>query len=209
MTQSDLSHRRMWKTVFEWLLSKTHSVWLLAICVLVSLAAIVVHAFVPSPWCLLQGFSGLMFLALGWWMKNKKVPKWVVGVALLCWPLAIIFSNMEVADLHYKILPLDVMGACGGTLCMWWLSKQIARVKWLTKPLSWCGVFSLVILCFHNFEWFSAIVYSIDAHLPITIDGNGMVVFRYLLTFVLALAAIKLPYVRSVYGVKLASLKRS
>lgn len=196
------------KTVFEWLLGKTQSAWLLVICFLLSLAAIVSRSFVSSPWCLFQGLSSLMFLALGWWIRNKKMPKCMIGVAVLCWPLAMVFSNMEVADLHYCILPLDVVGACGGTLCIWWLSRQIAMVKWLAAPLAWCGVYSLVILCFHNFEWFSAIPYSIIAHMPITLEGNGLVLFRYLFAFALAFLAVKLPYVCNVYGVKQVSSKR-
>ena len=190
------------KSFFELILNWVQSAWLLVICFLASVAAIAVHSFIPSPWCFFQGLSSLMFLALGWWIRNRRIPNWIICLALLCWPLSMVFSSMEFADLHYQIFPLDVMGACGGTLGLWWLSRQLVKIKWLAKPLSWCGVYSLVILCFHNFEWFSAVPYSIIAHVPVDLDGNGMVVFRYLFVIGSVVLVTKLPYVCYVYGVK-------
>lgn len=91
-------------------------------------------------------------------------PRWVPWMALACWPLAVVLSNMEVADCFYEIYPLVVIGACGGTLFVWWISSQIKKKNVLSKPIVWIGVLSLVVLCFHNFEWFSAIPYSIICH---------------------------------------------
>lgn len=190
------------KTIFELIISKLQNWKLLFVCIAISVASIVLHKCIDSSWCILQGLSCLTFMSIGYLAKKKWFPKWFYCIVIVCWPFAMVFSGMEVANCSYSFYPLDVLGACGGTLCIWWLSKQIAEVRWLSKPLAWCGVYSLVILCFHNFEWFSAIAYSIVIHSPFVLEGIAMVAFRYVLAFCMAFVVVKIPYIRKVYGVK-------
>lgn len=190
------------KTAFEFLLSKMHKWVLLAVCIAISIASIVLHKYINSPWCVLQGLSCLTFMSMGYLAKNCQFPKWVYWIALVCWPLAICFSSMEVADCSYCLYPFDVLGACGGTLFVWWLSGMIKKSMVFSKPIVWLGVNSLVVLCFHNLEWFSAIAYSVTTHVPFDISGNWMTVFRYTLTLIMVLIVVYAPFLRDIYGAK-------
>ena len=190
------------KTIFELIISKLQGWKSLFLCVLISIVTIVLHKFINSPWCILQGLSCLTFMSIGFLYKNKLFPRWMPWIALACWPLAMILSNMEVADCFYEIYPLDVIGACGGTLFVWWISSQIKKINLLSKPIVWIGVLSLVVLCFHNFEWFSAIPYSIVCHLPFNFLGDWMVLFRFVFTILLVFVVVKTPFVREMYGVR-------
>lgn len=189
------------RTVFELLLSKVHDWMLLVVCAVISVASIALHCYTYSPWCILQGLSCLIFMSIGYLVKTSLFPKWIYWVLILCWPFAIFFSNVEVSDCSYHLYLLAVLGACGGTLLVWWISNLIKKNKAISKPLVWFGVNSLVVLCFHNFELFSSISYSVIGHLPCDIHGSLMTVFRYMLTVVLVLIVINMPYVRELYGV--------
>lgn len=192
------------KSIFSWLSSIIHDGWLIISCLLLSALSIFAFRYCHSflPWNIGQGLSCLLFVSIGWWVRNHQVPKWLFLVCLLCWPIAVCLSGMEVSECKYQYYPLDILGACGGTICIYWLSKQLAKVRFLARPLAWCGVYSLVILCFHNFEWFSAIAYSLVIHSPFSLDGNAMVVFRYALVFVMVAVAIHVPGIKSVYGIR-------
>jgi fucose 4-O-acetylase-like acetyltransferase len=190
------------KTAFECLASKLREWTLLLVCVIVSVASMVLHVFTNSPWCLLQGLSCLTFVAMGYLAKQKLFPRWTYWIALLCWPVAIVFSSIEVADCTYHLYPLDVLGACGGTLFVWWWSSKVTKIGALSRVLAWFGVNSMLILCFHNFEWFSSISYSVTAHIPFDVQGNWMILLRFSLTLVLVFLAIYTPFVRDVYGAR-------
>ncbi len=190
------------KTVFELIISKLQNWSSFIVCVVISVSTIVLHKYLNSPWCILQGLSCLTFMSIGFLYKNKVFPRWLSWIALASWPLAVFLSSMEVVDCFYKMYPLDVIGACGGTLFIWWISGRIKKINFLSKPFAWVGVLSLVVLCFHNFEWFSAIPYSIVCHLPFDILGNWMVLFRFVFTILLVFVVVKTPLVREMYGVR-------
>lgn len=190
------------KIVFECLITKIQGWRLLFICVAMSVMAIMLHKFTSSPWNVLQGLSLLTFLSIGYLAKQKLFPNWAFWLALICWPVSAYFSGMEVADCRYQMYPLDVLGACGGTLFMWWIANQIKRWSVLSIAFVWFGVNSLIVLCFHNFEWFSAISYSVVVHVPFDIHGNWMILFRFVMTLAMVLLAIQIPVVRDVYGAR-------
>lgn len=191
------------KTVFEFLIAKIHNLSLLFVCIAVSVIMILLHKYIRSPWCILQGLSCLTFLSIGYLVKQKMFPNWVYWLALVCWPLSMFFSSIEVADCSYHLYLLDVLGACGGTLFVWWLANQIKRWSVLPGVFAWFGVNSLIVLCFHNFEWFSVISFSLIAFVPFDIQGAWMILFRFALTLVMVLLALHIPIIRGVYGAKM------
>lgn len=190
------------KSLFEWLLGKFQDWKLVVVCTVISILAIIVkNKLLVLPWSILQGFSFLIFLAIGWLIRNHNIPRWVYAIAILCWLFSFLFSGFDMAGCIYHCYPLNVIGGCGGTICIWWLSSQIKKTGFLVKPLVWCGLYSLVILCFHNFEMFSSVTFSIAGHLHVEMEGLFMFLFRLLVTFFLVVVAIKIPDFRKIYGV--------
>jgi len=190
------------KTIFGFLAKKFYKWNLLLTCVGLSIGSNMLHKYVSIPWCLLQGLSGLVFMSAGYLIKEKCIPRWTCWVCFACWPIAIAISGMEMSCCDYRFYPLDILGACGGTLCVYYLSKQVRAVKRLATPVSWLGLNSLVILCFHDFEWFSSIAYSIKCRLPFEIQGDVMYLFRILLLSIMVGLTIRMPVARKLFGVK-------
>lgn len=190
------------KSLFEWILSKMQDWKLIAVCIAVSVLAVFIkNKGVLLPWSMLQGLSFLVFLCIGWMAKKYKVSRWVAALAVLCWPFSVLFSSFDMAGCIYHCYPLNVIGSCGGTVCLWWLALQIKKVGIVARPLTWCGMYTLVILCFHNFEMFSSISYSLVIHSHFELEGLPMFMFRMIVTVFMAAAVIRIPYLRKLYGV--------
>ena len=190
------------KSIFEIMLSKTTGWKLLIASVIVSVISILLHNYVKSPWGIIQGLSCLTFMVVGYSIKQQMFPKWFYWIALACWPIAILFSKIEVADCNYYMYPLDVLGACGGTFACWWVANRTKNFHATSIPLAWFGINSLAILCFHDFEWFSAIAYSISSRIPIDMQNSTIILLRFSLTILYVYLALAFPYGRIVYGTK-------
>lgn len=137
----------------------------------------------PLPLSLLQGINALLFYSIGWYVKRNTIPNWIKVCVILCWPLAVYFGQIEMFGCYYKILPLDVLGACGGTLLLYHICSKIlslqSKYRILSLPnkfLQWCGINSLLILCVHEFDLRSGFFWSVKCRLPIVNDlilGGG------------------------------------
>lgn len=91
--------------------------YVLPISFVVSISALLFHHHVTKllPWCILQGFMAFSFVAVGYWEKNHGFPMWIKILSVVMWPIAIIFSGIEMYSCEMKCYPLDFIGACGGT----------------------------------------------------------------------------------------------
>lgn len=61
-------------------------------------------------------------------------------------------------------------------------------------------MYSLVILCFHSFDWFTHISWAIMDHSPFAFNGDEYTTFRFIFTFILSFIAIKTPVICDIYG---------
>ncbi len=175
-------------------------VWAIPISISLAVGAIVLHRLLPhSIWCISVGLTGLPFLTLGWWFRTHKIPVWIIVICIICWILAILYSHLGMYDIEWDCYPIDFLGACGGTLCLYFLSKLLSRLTVLPRLFAVLGVWSLAIMCFHNLE--------IDCHLgnhmmalfPFTLPVWGKFVFRYILTIAMAAIAVKTPVLKKVF----------
>lgn len=122
----------------------------------------------------MQAITALAFYAFGWYIHRHPMPWWVYSLSIFVWPFAIMFGGVNIVScaIHYYLL--SFIGACGGTyviylLCKAW-SKVLSSINSInikqhtlriTSPLTWCGMYSLPILCMHTFEMHSDLYYSV------------------------------------------------
>ena len=139
--------------------------WLIPLCILLSVAMILVHPYVPTPFGIGRGIEALMFIAAGWAYKQYRFPLWVKIAGIACWIGSIYMGSMDMYAYNYSCMPINIIGACGGTLMMFYVSKGIART--FMKPFfAWCGRNSLVILCAHSIESTTTVVHMAAKVLP-------------------------------------------
>ena len=175
--------------------------WAIPVSLILAFGALLLHRVLPySIWCISLGLMALPFVTIGWWVREHPFPIWLNLLTIVCWVAAICFSRLEMYTFTWKCYPLDVLGAYGGTYCVYWISKWAGRYLGpLSKVLAYFGMISLAIMCVHCFE--------IDSHLcshSLSWLGGAlpdwlMNVWRYVLTIGLAIAIVHIPRVKDLF----------
>ena len=176
--------------------------WAIPVSVLLAIGAILLHTvFHYSIWCISLGLTALPFVTIGWWFRSHPIPLWLKIMAIVCWIVAIAFSEIDMYSFTWKIYPLDVLGALGGTYCVYLLSKLLKnRLKILSKALAYLGVISLAIMCVHHFEMSSNMGNHVLALLGVDFPMWFRYVWRYVFTVLMAVALMKLPVTRKIFS---------
>lgn len=182
---------------------------IVGICVALSVLSVLIRPLSPAlPLSILPAFTSIAFYAVGYYIKRHSQPWWIYGLCVLAWPIAVMYSGVDLASCHLGIYPLSFLGACGGTYIVNLLCKGIVKIHELLNsinikhhtchipsPLSWCGVYSLPILCMHTFEMHSDIYYTVMCRLLITCERAWGGVIAILFVWVI----IRIPYLKEVY----------
>ena len=180
---------------------------IMGISILLSLISVLTHPYMPSlPFCIMQAFTALGSYAAGWYIHRHPMPWWVYALCVIAWPFAILYGYIGIDSCTINYYPLSFIGACGGTYVIYLLCKAWAKVISLfnikhstlniTSPLTWCGVYSLPILCMHDFLMYSALMYSIMIRIPY----GGPLVWGGLLAVIMAYILLRIPVLKKVYG---------
>lgn len=175
--------------------------WAIPVSLVVAFAALLLHKVLPySIWCLSLGLMALPFVTIGWWVKEHPIQLWMKIVAVACWVAAICFSRMEMYTFTWKCYPLDVLGACGGTYCVYLLSVGVKKyLKITAKVLSALGVWSLAIMCVHCFEIYSHLANRLRAMIGVELSVLGLGLWRLVLAIGLAIVLVHVPKVKKLF----------
>lgn len=168
---------------------------------LLSVATIIVHKWIQLvPWSIMQGLSAVMFIAIGWFFNHHTMPKWLIALCIIVWPVAMVFSHMGMASMVYQCLPLDVVGSMGGTLVMYYLCTFLyPRTQKVESILCWCGMMSLTILCMSHFIVLSDIPNTILIRIPFIHDRMWINAIETPLCFVMATIVSHLPILNKIF----------
>lgn len=98
---------------------------------------------------------------------------------------------------HYELYPVDVLGACGGTVFFYWVSICCNKTK-LNSIFVWLGVNSLVILCFHLIE----LNCGLCERLRIPYDFFYQFPFKFLFCVVMTWMCYRLEFTKKVFALK-------
>lgn len=118
----------------------------------ISISAMLIDVhLINLPFAILPGLSASIFFIIGIYVKENGLNKFLIIFSIVCWTISLRYSYMNMATCHYGIYPLDIIGGCGGTLCVIYLSKLLQNTK-IGMILKWFGINSLCILIFHFIE---------------------------------------------------------
>ena len=166
----------------------------LIIVLIISLSAILLDRYVISlPFTILPGCAAVVFFWLGDNMK-KGMPGIVAAFCVICFVLSFVLQpRICLVNCHYRIYPLTVAGAVGGTLALYYLSGLLSRWNFSRNVLSWCGRMSLAILCFHLFQ--------LNTDLLKPGSGTISIISAFCFPIIAALFCSKVKVMRSLFGI--------
>ena len=175
--------------------------WAFPVSIALAVGAILVHRVFPySIWCFSLALTALPFLVIGLWVRTRKIPVWLIVVCIVCWIFAMVFSHLGMYDFEWDCYPLDFLGACGGTYCLYLVSKLLGKyLKVLPRALAILGIWSLAILCFHDLETHCHWGNHVMAFFPVELPVWGKYAFRYFLTVAMAAVAVNTPVLKKVF----------
>ncbi|MBO7618489.1 MAG: hypothetical protein J6T22_14980 [Bacteroidales bacterium] len=175
--------------------------WAIPISLVLAFGTVLLHRVFPySIWCIALGLAALPFVTIGWWVKDHPLPLWLNLLCVGCWIAAIFYSRLEMYTFTWKCYPLDVMGAYGGTYCVYRLSKWMGRyLKSVSKVFAYLGLISLAIMCVHCFEIASHLGNRTQTLAGIEWPDWISYLWRYVLTIGLAIVLVHLPKVKRVF----------
>lgn len=178
-----------------------------------SVISVYVHPLLPSlPFCIMQAFTAIAFYAVGWYIHRHPMSWWVYSLCVITWPFAIIYGGVELESAYLAYYPLSFIGALGGTYAIYLLCKGIVNLRSyiihntshiihgivnIPSPLAWCGLYSLPILCMHELEMYSDVLYSIICKIPVAYYMIGW--GEHMIAIIMAIIVINIPYISRVY----------
>ena len=175
--------------------------WRLVVSILLAVAALVLHYYVHyTPWCLTLALTALPFVTIGYEWRRTTLPVWAICLLVAAWVAALIFSQLDMYGHEWGIYPLSLVGACGGTWVFYTLCRLCAKhLPAVGKALAWLGIASLAIMCMHDFETTTHMGNHLRVLLGLEFSMEGMYLWRYAVTFVLAIACMYLPGIKKLF----------
>ena len=193
------------KNIFN-IIFKLYKKHLLLICLLISIAAISTDRYVINlPLAILPGISATLFYAIGYKARqinnsavtSKHLIYYVCGGGISAWIISFLFYDMSMARCYFENLPVNIIGACGGTLCVKIISGHLSECKCKATDLAeWIGRNSMVFLCIHACD----MCYSIRNHIDLSESGNILFVVFYCIlgTYIISF----IPFTRRIFGIR-------
>lgn len=175
--------------------------WCIPISLAIAFVTIMLHKVFPySIWSISLGLTALPFVTIGWWVRSHNVPVWVKCLSVVAWIAAICFSSLDMYSFTWQCYPLDVLGACGGTYCLYMVCRFVGqKFKCTSKVFATLGLWSLAIMCVHCFEMAAHLNNHVLALMPVALPIWAKSVFRYVITIGLAAALVNTPKVKKLF----------
>lgn len=161
------------------------------------LATLLDRYFINLPFSFLPGLSAIIFIAIGQEIKNYKLPIWTKVFLLGCWGVCIFHSQLYMVRCWYGHYFLDILGALGGTLFFFYLSR-FTKMRFIASALSWFGINSMAILCFHTIDLQCGFIDSFPWYVTIPV--------RIIIYSVVTLGLFKVGFIRKIYGINQCSI---
>lgn len=114
-------------------------------------------------------------------------------------------GGVEMIDCQYDMFLIDVLGACGATIVIYYLCQgivligQVKWTSWLAKSLTWCGQYSLIILCMHTLDRKTYLVRAIKHICGLNLQPLHSTLFHYIITIALVWGITKMPKLKQLY----------
>lgn len=141
----------------------------------------------------------MIFYVIGYYFKNNPIPKVVLLICILLWPLSYNYSHVYMVQCSYKIYPLAVIGACGGTLILYSISNFITKHSIIIANLfDWLGKMSMPILCFHMIESLCNVYHNLGLPSNLLLQISIRIIIPIIFTYI----CTKIKFTRNIFKIE-------
>lgn len=153
------------------------------------------------PFGILTGSSAMMFYFIGTLLKQYEgmvLRKSIVLLMAVGWILQLHYGGFSMDACIYSFYPLDVLGACGGTVLIYLFSRFLCKYQTKTvRILEWIGQMSMVVFCMHY------VTQIIDPNTRIeTHDWKIWLIIDFAFIFPLVYLCTKISFTKKIFQIK-------
>lgn len=152
-----------WSKVIFNLIIKYFSNHYFVISIFISSIVSLTYSFIPIKinLALPQGLSCLVFIAVGYIVKQKDIltiikkhSYIIIILSIIFWMITFNFGQVEISKCTYKLWIIDYLGAIGGTcFCYYFASYIKNHSSFLSTKLGYISIYSIAILAFHAIDY--------------------------------------------------------
>lgn len=164
------------------------------------------HLKIPNILSFQQGCSALFFFGVGTLLKeygvkvNSKIGWLFVIFTSVFYFICALYVHMDMVECFYENWIVNVLSGIGGTQLLYLFVRKIEHIKYVAAVLSWIGVASLPILCFHTLERGTILgafwIYIIDKH------WMYQFIIRVFFSISCAFLCTQMTFTRKIFGIQ-------
>ncbi len=124
---------------------------------LISIAGCMIGKYLFLPWSLDIALASQFFMFSGYVISTriqqlKDISAPLIAPIFLFWIYDIYAGGISLNNREYNNILISFAGAIAGSLVLLYASYQLSKIKSMEKALSFIGMSTLVILCFHTMD---------------------------------------------------------
>lgn len=189
-----------WARLGYGLICKLNEKWQLWVGIMVGLLAWIVSLYwIEQRLFIIHGLCAIPFIAIGHYVRQNGLPTWMRWSAIGIWVIAVLFSHLEMRACSFGCWPIDVIGGCGGTVGLLLIAECLVKSERIRdsvgmRGITWCGRYSMAILCMHGVEWKALLLLEEQI-----CSGYWLLLLRIIVTMVLAIIVVYTPGLKRIY----------
>lgn len=153
------------------------------------------------PFGIAQGLCALGFIGIGNWLRYNKPHYLMIIASIICWIIAVLLGEMDIAICKFNCFPLNFVGACGGTFVLLYISKVISKIdKYI--GLHTIGSHTLTILCVYTISVYAYLgnsVYDLFSFNGFDMSEIWLSTIMMIIVIIVSLLITKIPYLNKIY----------
>lgn len=141
--------------IYNYIIEKKYC-WLY-VC-LIFILGYITSKFVYLPWSIQSAMVALVFIHIGFIISKKEFIKFDSFLAFFLsagiWWICVLLDKgrFYMVRNYFTNIPIDILGGVMGSYIVIFISKQLDKIKIVSKGLQTFGKYSLIVLCFHLIE---------------------------------------------------------
>lgn len=191
------------KNIFNAIIKQFPRSYMIISLIISSIPILINNSFpLDLPSEILQGLSCIIFIAIGYYAKQKNILIKLTNnylpisliISLLLWINTSIFGKVEVATCTCKLWIIDYLGATGGTFLCYYLSSKINKFSThVTQILTTISQYSLAIISFHAIDFCIPMWYLLSKYIDQDILLLSILVGRFIVMYLSILVTNNIP----------------
>ena len=152
-----------------------------------------------------QGLTCLLFIAIGYFIKQKNILTKIQNsaylkylsllISILFWLITFTYGQVEISQCIFKLWIIDYLGAIGGTFFCYHIAKYIINYSNILSTLLYrISQYSIAILSFHAIDYTIFLWHHLDGFIIPEYQLTSIAIGRLIIVFLSIFITSRIPF---------------